>query len=95
VARLIDVDLFGLGVLAPDVMRAHERIGKGTTVSRSIGFWVMWQTYGGFAGLVDSGLMSQRTVYYGESDFKAAFGCAPDEWQPGLAAAVRNGVADE
>ena len=89
--KFIDVDLFGLGVLAEEVARANQRV-KGVAVARSLGFWIMWHTYGGFAGLVDSGLMSRRTVYYGESDFKAAFGRGPDEWQPALAEAVRNGV---
>lgn len=64
------------------------KIWATNTVSRLLGFWVLWHSYGTLSGLVDAGIMSRAAAYRNRADFVQVFGCNVEDFQPVAAAAV-------
>jgi hypothetical protein len=62
-------------------------LGRATppVIERLLGFWVLWNSYGGTRELIAWGGLSRSGVMAQLADFKRVFGCWPDEWQPVLA----------
>jgi hypothetical protein len=53
-------------------------------VSDLVGFWALWQLYGGFDGLRSLG-MSRSSIYRKTALFRRVFGAHPDEYKfPGI-----------
>lgn len=60
----------------------------GHRVTRLLGFWVVWHTYGSVRAIVDAGLYPRQTVYRMRSEFEQTFGMPVDDWDPELAAQI-------
>ena len=53
-----------------------------STVMRLLGFWVLWNSFGSVAALVEAGVMSRANVYRCRNDFRSLFGVEVEDFQP-------------
>lgn len=60
----------------------------GHRVTRLLGFWMLWHTYGGLDGIVETGIMPSSTAYKQRKEFRETFGVKVEDWDPELAAVI-------
>lgn len=61
---------------------------SGFVVQRLLGFWVLWHSFGGVGGMVQSGAVSKSGAYAQRKQFRHVFGCDVADWMPKAAAAI-------
>ena len=71
------------------VVRPLVRVQAGNNVQRLLGFWMLWNAYGGTKPLIAARVISRASVYRQLNEFTELFGVTPDQWQPVLAFGVR------
>ena len=74
--------------LRPVLDPASKRVA-GHVVERLLGFWLMWQFYGGMDGLIASGVLARTTVYRQRAEFHAVFHVDVADFQPGISEAIK------
>jgi hypothetical protein len=73
------VNAVGLPLMEPAIKRYASR-----ATTDLLGFWLYWHLYGGFEGLVESG-MHPSTVWRKVKRFREVMGVHPDEYRfPGV-----------
>ena len=75
--------------LRPVLDPASKRVA-GHVVERLLGFWLMWQFYGGQDGLIASGVLAKSTVYRQRVEFQHVFGVDVSDFQPHIAQAIKD-----
>jgi hypothetical protein len=74
-------------VLLPIIAPIASR-WAGHKVTRLLGFWLVWHTYGSISALVDAGMFPRQTVYRLRSEFVEVFGVNVEDFDPDLAAVI-------
>lgn len=83
-----------VGGMIPGVTPVAQGFAR-STVQRLLGFWLMWQLFGGRQGLFDAGAISHSTCYRQENEFRRVFGAEVGDWAPGLAAALKGAGGEQ
>jgi hypothetical protein len=61
----------------------------GHMVERLLGFWLMWQFYGGADGIIGAGVLARTTVYRQRVEFQHVYGMDVSEFLPDVAQAIK------
>lgn len=61
----------------------------GHMVERLLGFWLMWQFYGGADGIIEAKVLARTTVYRQRVEFQHVYGVDVSEFLPDIALAIK------
>ncbi len=72
-----------------EVMRSMPESVSGSRLQRLAGWWVMVNAFGGFEGLVASGVIKKTAAYQTRKEFLEVFGVDAEKWQAGISQQFR------
>jgi hypothetical protein len=65
----------------------------GHVVQRLLGFWFVYNAVGGLDAMIASGLWPKSTAYKQLAEFRAFYGCDPEDLEPELGSAIVRAAA--